>query len=481
MTRPAPSAATLDRLAAVVGERHALRGGDDMAPYLVEQRNRYFGKAAMVLRPGSTEEVSRLLKIASETGTAIVPQGGNTGLVGAQTPFEHGREVVLSLGRMNRIRTIDPLDNTITVDAGCILATVQAEADRVDRLFPLSLGAEGSCQIGGNLSSNAGGIGVLAYGNARNLVLGLEVVLADGRIWDGLRSLRKDNTGYDLRDLFVGAEGTLGIITGAVLRLFPKPRDTATAFIAVPSPAAAVALLSLASEISGNRVTGFELMPRFGLDIVLRHVDGARDPIAGEHPWYVLMELAGGEAEGVLRGPCESVLEAGLEHGLVIDATIAESKAQSDAFWYIRFALAEFQKFEGGSIKHDVSVPVSTMPEFIEEGCAAAIDLIPGCRPLPFGHIGDGNVHFNISQPVGADTRAFLGRWEEMNDVIHSLVLSHNGSISAEHGIGRMKSHMMAAIKSPVELELMRGLKRLFDPDNILNPGKLLPPEEDRS
>jgi FAD/FMN-containing dehydrogenase len=481
MTRPAPSAATLDRLAAVVGERHALRGGDDMAPYLVEQRNRYFGKAAMVLRPGSTEEVSRLLKIASETGTAIVPQGGNTGLVGAQTPFEHGREVVLSLGRMNRIRAIDPLDNTITVEAGCILATVQAEADRVDRLFPLSLGAEGSCQIGGNLSSNAGGIGVLAYGNARNLVLGLEVVLADGRVWDGLRALRKDNTGYDLRDLFIGAEGTLGIITGAVLRLLPKPRDTATAFIAVPSPAAAVALLSLASEISGNRVTGFELMPRFGLDIVLRHVDGARDPIAGEHPWYVLMELAGGEAEGVLRGPCESVLEAGLEHGLIIDATIAESKAQSDAFWYIRFALAEFQKFEGGSIKHDVSVPVSTMPEFIEEGCAAAIDLIPGCRPLPFGHIGDGNVHFNISQPVGADTHAFLGRWEEMNDVIHSLVLSHNGSISAEHGIGRMKSHMMAAIKSPVELELMRGLKRLFDPDNILNPGKLLPPEEDRS
>jgi FAD/FMN-containing dehydrogenase len=479
MTRPAPSAATLDRLATVVGERYALRRGDDMAPYLVEQRNRYFGKAAMVLRPASTEEVSRILAIATETGTAIVPQGGNTGLVGAQTPFEHGHEVVLSLGRMNRIRALDALDNTITVDSGCILTTVRAEADSVDRLFPLSLGAEGSCQIGGNLSSNAGGIGVLAYGNARNLVLGLEVVLADGRIWDGLRALRKDNTGYDLRDLFIGAEGTLGVITGAVLRLFPKPRDTATAFIAVPSPAAAVELLSLASEISGNRVTGFELMPRFGLEIVLRHVDGTRDPIADEHPWYVLMELSGGEAEGLLRTPCETILESGLERGLVIDATIAESRAQSDAFWHIRFALAEFQKFEGGSIKHDVSVPISRMPVFIEQGCAAAIDLVPGCRPLPFGHIGDGNVHFNISQPVGADTQAFLGRWEEMNDVIHSLVLSHNGSISAEHGIGRMKSHMMTAIKSPVELELMRGLKRLFDPDNILNPGKLLPPEED--
>jgi FAD/FMN-containing dehydrogenase len=262
-----------------------------------------------------------------------------------------------------------------------------------------------------------------------------------------------------------------------VLKLFPKPRDTATAFIAVPSPAAAVELLSLASGISGNRVTGFEIMPRFGLDIVLRHVDGTRDPIAGEYPWYVLMDLSGGEAEGVLRAPCEAILETGFEKGLVLDATIAESKAQSDAFWYIRFALAEFQKFEGGSIKHDVSVPVSKMPEFIEQGCAAAVALVPGCRPLPFGHIGDGNVHFNISQPVGADTKEFLSRWEEMNDAIHALVLAHNGSVSAEHGIGRMKSHMMTAIKSPVELEMMRSIKHLFDPKNILNPGKMLPPE----
>lgn len=481
MTRPAPDSATLDRLAGVVGERYALRSGDEMAPYLVEQRNRYFGKAAMVLRPGSTEEVSQLLKIADETGTAIVPQGGNTGLVGAQTPFEHGGEVVLSLGRMNRIRSLDPLDNTITVDAGCILATIQTAADEVDRLFPLSLGSEGSCQIGGNLSSNAGGIGVLAYGNARALVLGLEVVLADGRIWNGLRALRKDNTGYDLRDLFVGAEGTLGVITGAVLKLFPKPRDTATAFIAVPSPAAAVELLSLASGISGNRVTGFEIMPRFGLDIVLRHGEGSRDPIAGEHPWYVLMDLSGGEAEGVLRAPSEAILETGFEKGLVLDATIAESKAQADALWYLRFALSELQKFEGGSIKHDVSVPVSRMPEFIEQGCAAAVALIPGSRPLPFGHIGDGNVHFNISQPVGADTKEFLSRWEEMNDAIHDLVLAHHGSVSAEHGIGRMKSHMMTAIKSPVELEMMRSIKHLFDPKNILNPGKMLPPDGGRS
>ncbi len=463
------------RFAAIVGEANVLRDQADMDRYLREPRDLYVGTARMVLRPGTTEEVSRILALANETGTKIVPQGGNTGLVGAQIPYDAGDEVVLSLGRLNRVRQVDPLDNTMTVEAGCVLADLQAQADAAGRLFPLSLGSEGTCQIGGNLSSNAGGTAVLAYGNARNLVLGLEVVLADGRIWNGLRSLRKDNTGYNLTNLFIGAEGTLGVITAAVLKLFPRPRDVATAFIGLETPQAALSLLSLASEVSGGRVTGFEIIPRLGIDFVLRHLPGARDPLAGSHAWYVLMELSGGEAAGVLRAPCEKILEAAFEDGLVEDATIAESQAQSDAFWTIRTSLSEIQKHEGGSIKHDVSVPVSRMADFIDEASAAVVDFIPGARPLPFGHVGDGNVHFNVSQPEGADKAAFLAQWDAVNDIVHGIVMEYGGSISAEHGIGRMKRHMMTAIKDPVELDMMRGLKTLFDPNNILNPGKTLP------
>ena len=322
---------------------------------------------------------------------------------------------------------------------------------------------------------------MLAYGNARNLVLGLEVVLADGRIWNGLRRLRKDNTGYDLKDMFIGAEGTLGIITGAVLRLFPKPRDIATAFIGIQAPGDAVELLSIANEISGGRVTGFEIMPRVGLEFVLRHAEGARDPLATSHPWYVLMELSGGESVGVLREPCERILEAGFEAGLVADAAIAESGQQGQDFWRLRTAMSEVQKHEGGSIKHDVSVPVSKIAEFIEQASNIVSERIPGCRPLPFGHIGDGNIHFNISQPVDGDKAAFLDRWDEINDAVHDIVLSLTGSVSAEHGIGRMKRHMMERIKDPVELDIMRSLKRTFDPNDILNPGKLLPPMEPSS
>lgn len=473
-----PTPDTLRRFAEVVGDDNVILNDDDKAPYLREWRDRYVGRAAAVLRPGTTAEVAGLMKIANENLTAIVPQGGNTGLVGAQIPFEGGQEIVLSLGRLNRIRDVDPLDNTMTVESGCILASIQAEAEKVDRLFPLSLGSEGSCQIGGNLSSNAGGTGVLAYGNARSLVLGLEVVLADGRIWNGLRRLRKDNTGYDLKDMFIGAEGTLGIITGAVLRLFPKPRDTATAFIGIQSPGDAVALLSIANEVSGGRVTGFEIMPRVGLDFVLRHADGTRDPLTTSHPWYVLMELSGGESVGVLREPCERILEAGFEADLVADAAIAESGQQGQDFWRLRTAMSEVQKHEGGSIKHDVSVPVSKIAEFIERASAEVSQRIPDCRPLPFGHIGDGNIHFNISQPIGGDKSAFLDRWDEINDAVHGIVLSLNGSVSAEHGIGRMKRHMMEHIKEPVELDIMRTLKQTFDPNDILNPGKLLPPQE---
>ncbi len=473
-----PTAELLQRFAAIVGDDNAILEDGDKAPYLREWRDRYVGRAAAVLRPGTTAEVSEVMKIANENRIAMVPQGGNTGLVGAQIPFEGGQEVVLSLGRLNRIRDVDPLDNTMTVESGCILATIQAEADGVDRLFPLSLGSEGSCQIGGNLSSNAGGTGVLAYGNARNLVLGLEVVLADGRIWNGLRRLRKDNTGYDLKDMFIGAEGTLGVITGAVLRLFPKPRDIATAFIGIRTPGDAVTLLSIANEISGGRVTGFEIMPRTGLEFVLRHADGVRDPLTTAHPWYVLMELSGGESVGVLRQPCEKILEAGFEAGLVQDAAIAESGQQGQDFWRLRTAMSEVQKHEGGSIKHDVSVPVSRIAEFIEQASTVVSERIPGCRPLPFGHIGDGNIHFNISQPVDGDKAAFLDRWDEINDAVHGIVLALNGSVSAEHGIGRMKRHMMERIKDPVELDIMRSLKKTFDPNDILNPGKLLPPEE---
>ena len=468
----APSDETLSRLADVVGARNAIRNDIEMQPYLVEWRDKYFGNAAMVLRPGSVDEVSRVLAIANETGAAIVPQGGNTGLVGAQIPFETGDEVVLSLSRLHRIRDVDAADNTITVDAGCVLQTIQNAADEVDRLFPLRIGSEGSCQIGGNIATNAGGTAVLAYGNTRDLVLGLEVVLADGRVWNGLRRLRKDNTGYDLKNLFIGSEGTLGVVTGAVLKLFPKPRARAAAMIGVPSPRAARDLLALAQELSGSRVTGFEIIPRFGIDIVVKHGTDMRDPLESAHPWYVLMELSG---EGALNETAETILEAGFESGLVSDAVVAASEAQAAKLWRMREVVSETQKHEGGSIKFDVSVPVSSVPEFIDAVVTTCKSLEPDCRPLPFGHMGDGNIHCNVSQPVGADTAAFLARWGDFDEVIHRVVARFDGSISAEHGIGRMKRDLMPEIKDPVELELMYMLKRQLDPNGILNPGKVLP------
>ena len=472
-----PTAETLDRLAAIVGTRYAIRDDETMQPYMVEWRDKYVGRAAMVLRPGSVAEVSQILAIANETLTAIVPQGGNTGLVGGQIPFETGAEVVLSLGRMNTVRGIDAADNTITVDAGCVLEAIQNAADDVDRLFPLRIGSEGSCQIGGNISTNAGGTAVLAYGNTRDLVLGLEVVLADGRIWNGLRRLRKDNTGYDLKNLFIGAEGTLGIVTGAVLKLFPKPKDKATALIGLETPQKALDLLGLAQERSGRRVTGFELIPRFGIDIVLKHGANMRDPLAGEHPWYVLMELSGGGTAGALNDTASDILEHALNHDLVEDAVIAANNAQAGELWRMREVVSEVQKLEGGSIKYDVSVPVSCVPDFIAAVEPACEALEPGCRPIPYGHMGDGNIHCNVSQPVGADKAAFLGRWSEFDEIIHEVVSRFSGSISAEHGIGRMKRDFMPKIKDPVELDLMYALKDRFDPNGILNPGKVLPPK----
>jgi FAD/FMN-containing dehydrogenase len=466
-----PTGPTLARFAAVVGERYAITDPAEMTGYLTETRGIWVGKSPLVLRPASTDEVSRILAIAHETETAIVPQSGNTGLVGGQIPFQNGEEVVLSLDRMTRIRKVDAVNYTITVDAGVILKTVQDEADKADRFFPLSLESEGSCRIGGNLSTNAGGLGVLAYGNARDMCLGLEVVLADGRVWDGLKGLRKDNSGYDLRDLFIGAEGTLGIITGAVLKLFARPSERATGFVALPNVKAALDLLSLARQRSGNRVTAIELFPRNGLEFTMKHL-GVRDPFAAPAPWYVLIEFSG---SGGLDDLLAEVLAEGAKNDLVLDATIAQSESQRTDLWFIREAIVEVQKREGGSIKHDVSVPISALPALVDAALAAIQTFMPGARPMPFGHVGDGNLHFNVSQPVGMDTGAFLDQWQAMNDVVFDVVLRYGGSVSAEHGIGRLKRGLMTRIKSPLELELMRGLKQLFDPKGILNPNKVLP------
>jgi len=469
----APTTELLHRLRAIVGPRGFIDDPADMAPHLVEWRDLYRGAAALVLKPGSVAEVQAILRLCHETGTKVVPQGGNTGLVGGGIPFDRGDEVVLSLSRLNRVRAVDPMNDTITVEAGCILARVQQAAAEVDRLFPLRIGSEGTCQIGGNLSTNAGGTAVLHYGNMRDLVLGLEVVLADGTLWNGLRGLRKDNTGYDLKQLFIGGEGTLGIITAAVLKLFPRPRDRQVAIAAVRDIDASVELLALAKGLSGNQVTGFEILPRIGIEFVLRHVPGTQDPLQRAHEWQVLIELSGGEADGSLSRSMERILELGFEKGLVVDAVIATSETQADAFWKIRDAMSEAQKPEGGSIKHDVSVPVSKMPVFIREASAAVAARFPGARIVAFGHIGDGNVHFNISQPVGADRAAFLSRWSEANELVHDIVAGFDGSISAEHGLGRMKVEEIKRYKSPVELDLMRRIRKALDPKGILNPGKV--------
>jgi D-lactate dehydrogenase (cytochrome) len=468
---PAPDPTVLARLRAIVGERYALSDPAVIAPYLSEERGLYHGRSPLVLRPGSVAEVSAILKLANETGTAIVPQGGNTGLVGGQTP--HRGEVVVSLTRLDQIREIDPASNTMTCEAGVVLAKAQAAAAAASRLFPLSLGAEGSCTIGGNLSTNAGGTGALAYGVARELVLGLEVVLADGRVLSDLRKLKKDNTGYDLRHLFVGAEGTLGIITAAVLRLFPRPRSVETAFVGVPSPAAALALLNLALECAGSSVTSFELIPRIAVEFAVRHAPACRDPLRASHSWYVLIELSSQEKEG-LRRVIEEILQQGAEWSLVEDATIAASLEQRNAFWLLRHHIADTQKYEGGSIKHDISVPVNAVPDFIAEASAKVEAMIEGSRVVAFGHLGDGNVHFNISQPPGADRAAFLSRWDEVNDAVFAIVAKYGGSISAEHGIGVMKKDRLPSVKDPVAYDLMRTLKRTLDPKGILNPGKVL-------
>ncbi len=473
-TRPVPGDELLSRFADIVGEKYAVREPSDMAAYLTELRGLYTGKAALVLRPATTNEVSEILKLANETGTAIVPQGGNTGLVGGQIPFDGGDEVIVSLSRMNTIRAIDPAGNTLTVDAGVVLEQAREAADRVERLFPLSLPSEGSCQIGGNLATNAGGAAVLAYGNARELVLGLEVVLADGRIWDGLRALRKDNTGYDLKDLFVGSEGTLGIITAAVLKLFPKPSQKATGFAGMKGVSDAAVLFDSARRIGGANLTTFEIIPRIGIDFVLRHGDQVRDPFKEQHAWYVLIELSGQESDGAIQDRLEAILGYALEEGVIDDAVVASSLGQAEDFWRLRELLSEVQREEGGSIKHDVSVPLAHIPEFIARADDLVQVMIPGARTVPFGHFGDGNIHYNVSQPEAMESQAFLAQWDTVTAAVHEIVVDLEGSVSAEHGVGRMKRNLLPRVKSEVELDMMRALKATFDPNCILNPGKVL-------
>ncbi len=470
----APTPETLCRFAAIVGEANAFCDPADTAPFVEEQRGLYRGATPLVLRPSDAGEVAQILTLANETGTAIVPQGGNTGLVGGQVPDGDGHQVVLSLARLNRIRDVDPAGNTMIAESGVVLQAIHEAAADVDRMFPLTLGAIGSCQIGGNLSTNAGGTAVLAYGNARDLVLGLEVVLPTGEIWDGLRRLRKDNTGYDLKQLFIGAEGTLGVITAAVLKLFAKPASQEVAFIGLQSPRAALALLNKAERHAGAWLTGFELIPRIAVEFAVRHMDGVRDPLPSSHPWYVLMEVSvsGLAADG--RALMEAILGEAMEDEALDDAVIASSLQQAEAIWHMRHTLSHAQKPEGGSIKHDVSVPVAAVPDFLDRAMEAVETMIPGCRPVPFGHLGDGNIHFNISQPVGADKDAFLARWSEVNAVVHGIVAEFNGSISAEHGIGVQKRDLLPGVKSPVEMDMMRRLKALFDPNGVLNPGKVL-------
>ena len=472
--RMTESSDTLARLQKLLGEKGFVADAAGMEPFLREERGTYYGAAQAVLRPVSTEEVSAIVKICAEARLPIFPQGGNTGLAGGAVPSEDGSGVVLSFSRMNRVREIDPIDYSITVEAGVILADVQKAAENADRLFPLSLGAEGSCQIGGNISTNAGGIQVLRYGNTRSLVLGLEVVLADGRVWHGLRALRKDNTGYDMKQLFIGGEGTLGIITAATLRLFPLPKAVETAFLGLTRVEDAMELFSRARKASGDQLTAFELISRFGVDMALKRVNGIIDPLPTIFPWYVLLEVSSSEAQSGLLETLERFLSDSMEARLIKDGVIAKSGTQARDLWRIREGVVEAQKFEGASVKHDISVPVSKVATFITGAHAAIEAWMPGIRPNAFGHVGDGNIHYNVHQPASAEKDAFLARQMELNRIVHDIAVGLNGSISAEHGIGRLKVAELAHYKEPLEIEMMRRVKQVLDPDGIMNPGKIL-------
>ncbi len=463
-----PTDPLIAQLAAIVGEAQVLTAAADLAPYVNDWRGRYRGAARCVVRPGSRDEVAAVVQACTAAGVPIVPQGGNTSLCGAATPDGAGTAVIVSLGRLKRIVAVDPKNNTISVEAGCTLAEVQAAAREVDRLFPLALASEGTCQIGGNLSTNAGGVQVLRYGNTRELTLGLEVVLPDGQVWNGLRGLRKDNTGYDLKHLFIGAEGTLGIITAAVLKLYPLPKTQSTCWLNVASPIVAVDLLNSAKTAFDAQLTAFELVSETALGLVLQHIPNSTRPTTAS-PWYVLAEFSDADPAAV-----ETWLAAQLESGAVSDGTVAASAAQAARLWALRENISEAQKIEGISIKHDIAVPVSAIPQFLESADAALAQAFPGIRVVAFGHVGDGNLHYNLSKPGAQDNTAFIAAQPEVNRIVHDTVHALNGSISAEHGIGQLKRDELLRYKNPVEIALMRTLKQALDPKGLMNPGKVV-------
>jgi D-lactate dehydrogenase (cytochrome) len=467
---------TLDRqtLVDIVGLDGILTDAADIAPYLTDQRKLYEGRALAVIVPRSVEQISRLLRFCNENRIGVVPHGGNTGYCGGATPDESGNQVVVSMRRMNRIRGVDALNYSLVAEAGCILADVQRAADEAERFFPLSLGSEGSCQIGGNLSTNAGGLSVLRYGMMRELVLGLEVVLADGRVLSCLSALRKDNTGYDIKSLFLGAEGTLGIITAASVKLFPKIRSSATALVAVPKVRAAVDLLARLREASGDRISSFELIPRIGVELTTQHIPGVVDPLQQPYSWYVLCELTSARAADPLDTIMEETLGAALEDGLVLDAALARNERERAALWKLRETIPEAQRIDGASLKHDISVTITALPDFVERASHWVEDNVPDGRLVIYGHVGDGNLHFNLNQAPGSDRNIFLAREPAIKRAIHDLVSEFGGSFSAEHGIGRLKVGELEHYASAVEIDLMRAVKKALDPNGVLNPGKVL-------
>jgi FAD/FMN-containing dehydrogenase len=462
------------KLRELLGADGVLTDAAECAPFLTDHRGLYTGRALAVVRPRTVAEVSRLLALCMVARVGVVPQGGNTSYCGGATPDESGRQLVVSLGRLNRIRSVDALNYSLTAEAGCVLERIQRVAEEAGRFFPLSLGAQGSCQIGGNLSTNAGGLNVLRYGMMRDLVLGLEVVLADGRVLESLAALRKDNTGYDIKTLFLGAEGTLGVITAATLKLFPQIRAQACALAAVPDVRAAVTLLAELRAASGERVSSFELIPRIGIELTTRHIAGVSDPLAAPHEWYVLCELSAAGAREPLDTVLEETLGAALAHGTVLDAVLTRSERERAALWKLRESIPAAQRHEGASLKHDISVPVGSLPDFVARASSWVSANVPDGQLVAYGHVGDGNLHFNLSQRPGADARAFVARGPAVQRAVHDLVHELGGSFSAEHGIGRLKVEELERYAPPVELELMRAVKRALDPHGIMNPGKVL-------
>jgi D-lactate dehydrogenase (cytochrome) len=461
------------RLIELLGPEGVLTVSTDVEPYLTDHRRLYHGRTPAVVMPKTVEQVSKVLAFCHEHLIGVVPHGGNTSYCGGATPDETGEQIVLSLRKLNRIRSIDPLNWSMVAEAGCILADVQRAADAADRFFPLSLGAEGSCQIGGNLATNAGGTNVVRYGMMRDQVLGLEAVLADGRVLSTLTALRKDNTGYDIKSLFLGSEGTLGVITAASLKLFPKIRNSATAFVAVPDVRAAVQLLAELREESGDTVSSFELIPRIGVDLTTIHIDGVVDPLEDIYPWYVLCELTSSRFVDTLDAVLEGVLSGAMERKIVLDAALAQNERERESFWKLRETIPEAQRLDGASLKHDVSLPITMLPEFVERASAWVAANVPEGRLVAYGHVGDGNLHFNLNQAADADRDAFLAREPATKRAIHDLVREFGGSFSAEHGIGQLKVDELERYAPAPELELMRGVKRALDPNGILNPGKI--------